>query len=163
MNNAGDEVRRAIEAYRMLLETQGPAGLDFLNARVAHRYTAVYRLENAVLHNVHLFDKLGMVRPDFLAQVPLQDSFCQFVMRDGGFTSTDTGCDGRLDGHKYQGVLGSYHGVPLMDNYGRLYGTLCHFDTERHPLPDDEFALMQKAARLLPAYLNKRPPPSLAL
>ncbi len=157
MNATVDEVHRALEAYRALLDATGPAGLQFLNARVPHRYTAVYRIENAVLHNTHLFDKQGMVRPDYLAQVPLEDSFCQFVMRDGIFTSTDTASDRRVDGHKYQGVLGSYHGLPLMDNYGRLYGTLCHFDVERYPLPDEEFALLQKVARLLPAYLNKRP------
>ncbi|WP_311221613.1 MULTISPECIES: GAF domain-containing protein [unclassified Acidovorax] len=151
------ETRDAFEAYKALLQVTGPAGLSFLNARVKHRYTAVYRLEGSVLRNMHLFDKQGVVTPDFLAEIPLQDSFCQFVMRDGGFTSTDTGADSRLDGHKYQGVMGSYHGLPLLDNHGSLYGTLCHFDTERHALPDEEFALLQKAARLLPAYLNKRP------
>lgn len=160
MRALSDPMREALEAYKALLEATGPAGLAFLNARVPHRYTAVYRLDGAVLRNVHLFDKEGVVTPDFLETVPLQDSFCQFVMRDGGFTCNDTAGDRRLDGHKYQGVMGSYHGLPLLDNHGELYGTLCHFDTERHALPDEEFALLQKVARVLPAYLNKRPVPA---
>lgn len=159
MSAPSDPTRDALEAYKALLAATGPAGLDFLNARVPHRYTGVYRLDGAVLRNVHLFDKQGVVTPDFLATVPLQESFCQFVMRDGGFSSRDTACDPRLDGHKYQGVMGSYHGLPLLDNQGQLYGTLCHFDTERFPLPDEEYALLQKVARVLPAYLNKRPIP----
>lgn len=152
-----DEMRDVFDAYKALLQATGPAGLSFLNARVKHRYTGVYRLEGSVLRSVHLFDKLGVVTPDFLAEIPLADSFCQFVIRDGSFRSTDTGADARLDGHKYQGVMGSYHGLPLLDNQGILYGTLCHFDTERYPISDDEFSLLQKVARLLPAYLNKRP------
>jgi hypothetical protein len=77
------------------------AGLRFLNQRVSHRFTAIYRLEEMVLHNVELVDK---VEDDFdrstLAAIPLGDSFCQFVLRDGLFrTSRTTGMD-MLSGHE---------------------------------------------------------------
>jgi len=52
---------------------------------VPHRYTVVYQLDQETLRNVELVDKAGEITPDFLAEVPGGDSFCQFVLRDGGF------------------------------------------------------------------------------
>src|SRR5690606_33422473 len=39
-----------LQEYRLLLEAHGPAGLAFLNARVPHRYTGVFRLREGALH-----------------------------------------------------------------------------------------------------------------
>lgn len=151
-------VEEGMRAYEQVLEIHGPAGLDFLNARVPHRFTGVYRLENGVLHNVYLHDKAGEVIPDFLKAVPLQDSFCQFVLRDGCLRTCDTTATPMLDGHKYQGVIGAYYGLPLIDNHGGLYGTLCHFDVATYSISDEEFAFLSKAARLLPKYLFRSKP-----
>lgn len=130
------------------------AGLRFLNQRVDHRFTAVYRLEDMVLHNVSLVDK---VEDDFdrtaLQAIPLGDSFCQFVLRDGFFRTSRTTGMGELDGHLYQGVLESYVGLPLMSSPDKMFGTLCHFDFGEKPMSDEEFAFLQKVARLLPRYL----------
>ncbi len=142
--------------YRALLEARGPAGLDYLNSRVPHRYTAVYKLAGGELRNLYLHDKLGEVTPGFLQVVPFEDSFCQFVLREGVFTTDNSGEDHRLDGHKYQGVMVAYHGVPLLDNQGELFGTVCHFDTVSHGLPGDELQFLHLAARELPRYLVRR-------
>lgn len=145
-----------IERLRSELQKGGLAGgLRFLNDPVGHRYTGVYRLQDMLLKNVELYDKQGEMRPEFLAEVPLGDSFCQFVLRDGAFRTEHSGEDARLDGHKYQGVLLSYHGVPVLDNAGELFGTLCHFDALQRDLSDEDFDLLQQAARLLPAYLPR--------
>lgn len=149
-------IQEGVAEYVDVLETHGPAGLDFLNARVPHRFTGVYRLEAGVFHNAYLHDKLGEVMPEFLKAVPLQDSFCQFVLRDGYFCTCNTGLDSRLDGHKYQGVLNTYYGVPLLNNAGELYGTLCHFDAQEFVLHDEEFAFLQRAALVLPKYLFRK-------
>lgn len=149
--------RQLLDQYESILRREGPAGLAFLNARVPHRYTAVYRLSGGVLHNLHVFDKQGEVVPEFPAAVPLGDSFCQFVLRDGDFRTVDTAHDQRLDGHRYQGAIGSYHGLPLLDNSGDLSGTICHFDVEAHSMEDQEFAFFREAAKLLPRYLYKPP------
>ncbi|MBT9462747.1 MAG: guanylate cyclase [Hydrogenophaga sp.] len=130
-------------------------GLELLNAPVAHRYTALYRLSDGVLRNVELADKENEIKPEFLEEVPLKDSFCQFVLRDGLFKSSNTADDHRLDGHKYQGVLMTYHGVPVLDNQGELFGTLCHFDALTCPLSDEHFDLLKAAAGMLPAYLPR--------
>ena len=149
-------VEEGLHRYKQVLERQGPAGLDFLNARVEHRFTGVYQLVDGVMRNVYLHDKQGEIIPEFLKAVPLADSFCQFVLRDGFFCTANSALDPRLQGHKYQGVLGAYYGVPLLDNAGNLFGTLCHFENPNHDLPDEEFAFLQKAARLLPQYLFGR-------
>lgn len=142
-----------IGEFRALLEANGPAGLDFLNARVPHRYTGIYRLDGGSLRNLYLHDKQGEVTPDFLQVVPFEDSFCQFVLRDGFFVTDNSGDDHRLNGHKYQGVMVAYHGVPLLDDRSELFGTLCHFDVVSYGLPPDELEFMHRAARELPRYL----------
>lgn len=86
-------------------------------------------------------------------EVPLEESFCQFVLRDGVFRTSDTGSESMLDGHKYQGVLLSYTGVPIVDGDGKLYGTLCHFDALKRDLTEEDFGHLKDAARLVSAYL----------
>jgi GAF domain-containing protein len=143
--------------YKAELEIHGPAGLELLNKRVPHRFTAVYELSGKLLRNLFLYDKKGEVAPDYLQVVPFDHSFCQFVLRDGIFLTEDSAVDRRLDGHPYQGVMVSYHGVPLLDNQSELFGTLCHFDVVSYQLPEVELALLQRAARELPRYLSRSP------
>nr|WP_315207225.1 GAF domain-containing protein [uncultured Albidiferax sp.] len=145
---------RSLAALSSILETHGAQGaIQYLNAGVPHRFTAVYRLDDGILRNVLLCDKLGEICPEYLAEVPLATSFCQFVLRDGVFQTTNSGTDTRLDGHPYQGVMVCYHGVPLQSRTGELWGTLCHFDVQELALPDPEFELLQQAAQRLLAYL----------
>lgn len=131
-------------------------GLKFLNERIDHRYTAVYRLQDARLRNLGLYDKAGEMRPEYLAEVPLDVSFCQFVLRDGSFTTGNSAEDDRLDGHPYKGVMMAYHGVPVSDARGRLMGTLCHFDLVERGLSDDNFLLMQQAAGVLREFIAQK-------
>lgn len=132
------------------MRSEGPqAAIAFLNAGVPHRYAAAYQLTNGILHNVLLVDKAGEVTPEHLMSVPLGTSFCQFVIRDGLFRTQDSGSDVRLAGHPYQGVMQSYHGVPLLGADGEVRGTLCHFDVVSLPISDDEFALLQSAAQMV--------------
>lgn len=148
---------RTLQKFASIVRIDGPAaGLAYLNEGVPHRFSAVYRFAGEMLENVLLHDKLGEMKPDYLAVVPFEQSFCQFVLRDGVFRTDDTAADTRLDGHPYQGIVLSYHSVPVADSTLGLWGTLCHFDLAAHPLPDAEFELLQGAARLLPASLVNR-------
>ena len=130
------------------------AALEQLNRRVTHRYTAVYRLEGELLRNVALVDKTGEARPEYLAEVPIGTSFCQFVLRDGAFLTSNSGQDDRLIGHPYQGVMVAYHGVPVPGDNGTLYGSLCHFDVQEQPLSDLEFDNLRAIARVIRPYLR---------
>jgi len=143
---------RNIHAVSAALSQHDPEGaLAFLNAGVPHRYSAVYRIDGGILKNVLLHDKAGELRPDFLAEVPFETSFCQFVIRDGHFQTCESGADPRLDGHPYQGVMVSYHGVPILGD-GEIWGTLCHFDTVRRTLTDEEFELLRESSRIRPGF-----------
>ena len=148
---------RTLEALRSALSEGGPDGLlEYLNNGVPHRYTAVYRFDGDLLRNVLLRDKLDQIRPDFLLAVPFKHSFCQFVLRDQVFRTEDSRQDRRLDGNPYQGVVISYHSVPLMlQDEGTMWGTLSHFDMHSVPLPDEEVALLQGAAGLLGPHLRQ--------
>jgi GAF domain-containing protein len=133
------------------------AGLEQLNQRVPHRYTAVYRLQGDVLRNIELVDKVREIKPEFLAEVPLGTSFCQYVLRDGLFLTSNSAQDDRLDGHPYQGVMVAYHGVPIMDSTGALFGSLCHFDVQEQPLSDLEFEHLKAIAQVIRPLLGGAP------
>lgn len=145
----------SIDTFETILATGSRVqALAYLNRRVDHRFTAIYRLQDALMKNVDLVDKEGIGLPD-LQEVPLGNSFCQFALRDGSFLTSESGQDGRLDGHPYQGVVGSYVGLPLLGNDGNLWGTFCHFDIANRQLQDGEFDFLQKVARVLPRYLPR--------
>ena len=145
---------RDVDRFRFALVSEGAAAaLEFLNAGVPHRYSAVYKVDGGRLKNVLLHDKVGELRPDFLAEVPFETSFCQFVIRDGHFSTNDSASDRRLDGHPYQGVMVSYHGVPILSG-SEIWGTLCHFDLVAQALSDEEFELLRQAAGSKPGFLE---------
>ena len=140
-----------------ILERRGlKGGLKWLNDRVPHRWTAIYKLDRVVVVNQLAVDKLKKIDLCKLVALPLKDSFCQFAMRDGEFIKRNTSQDDdpRLIDHMYKGVVNSYVGLPLMENSDALYGTFCHFDTAPQVISDDEFAFLQKVARVLPLYLD---------
>ena len=138
--------------FRTALETDGViASLAVLNGGIAHRYTGVFRLDGDLLTNTHLYDKRGEPPQPDLRSVVLTDSFCQVVLRDGGLAMEDSALDERVAGSPFQGVVVAYHGVPIVDDDGELFGTLCHFDLQSHPLADEEFECLRQAAHLLGA------------
>lgn len=145
----------ALSDLAVILRTDGvkPA-LAFLNQRVAHRFTAIYLLEAMTVRNVHLYDRQGQLLPEALGIVPLQDSFCQHVLREGQFGTSNSASDHRLDGSPFQGAVMAYHGVPMVDASGQLFGSLCHFDYESQPLSDSEFAFLQQAAPVLSGFVK---------
>ena len=142
------------EAAKALAQRGLEGALGVLNRRVPHRFTAVYRLIGRALHNVATVDKHLHLEPLDLKVVPLEDSFCQFVLRDGLFLTSQSGGDNRLAGHPYSGVVGCYVGVPVRDPQGRLAGTLCHFDLDNHEIDDDEYLLLDRVARLMSGLLR---------
>ena len=101
-----------------------------------------------------LVDKHGEPLPEFLAEVPIASSFCQYVLRDGSFLTGDSSSDRRLNGHPYQGAMLSYCGIPIFDLEGRAVGTACHFDVISHDIAEEKMAHLRAAARILSNYLS---------
>lgn len=154
--------QESVDSFVAMCESRGLAeALGQLNRRVPHRFTAVYRLEGDLFRNIALIDKAGEARPEYLEEVPMGISFCQFVLRDGAFLTTNSAHDDRLDGHPYKGVMVAYHGVPIPGAGGTLLGTLCHFDLLERPLSDAEFEHLRSVGLALPPYLPQYLPPYL--
>ncbi|MDB5778652.1 MAG: guanylate cyclase [Polaromonas sp.] len=143
------EIDQQLAQFRLAFERGGLLGaLGYLNARTSFRFTAIYRLDGQMMRNIHLYDRLGEY-PVSLSEVPLGESFCQFVLRNNGFSTADSAGDARLDGHPQQGVMNSYFGLPLSRRAGTIYGTLCHFDVEPMMLPDSEIFLLEAVSPVL--------------
>ena len=136
------------------------AALRVLNDRVRHRYSAVYQLQGRDrLVNLALVDKRDEPCPAYLRNVPYDESFCQFAVREGQFRTDNSALDDRLAGHPYQGVMNSYHSVPLVSTEGRILGTVCHFDLAAFALDDEDFELLRLAARVFATYVPRAAAP----
>ena len=133
-----------------ILNTQGlHSALAFLNQRVSHRFTAIYRLDKNDLEMIELIDKRNDPNTAPLSRVPFLQSFCEVAIRDGSLVTSNSMLDHRLDARPNQGIITSYVGLPLMQSEGNLYGTLCHYDYDEQSISDDEFAFLQQAAGLI--------------
>jgi len=144
---------KPLAQFRSALTAGGlHAALGYLNARTSYRYSGIYRLDGQTLRCMALYDRQGE-NPDFLAEVPLGESFCQFVLREQRFETQDSAQDRRLDGHPHQGVMRSYFGLPLSRQPGTIYGTLCHFDLAPMVIADSEIALLEAVSPLLLLHL----------
>ena len=145
--------QRAVVLQQVLaaFEASGlTGGLQLLNDRVPHRFSAVYRVAHGVMRNVALVDKERSLDTFALEAVPLTDSFCQFALKDGFFITNQSGSDARLVDHPYSGKVGCYVGVPLSVADQKLYGTICHFDFTPQRIDQEEFFLLQHVALKLP-------------
>ena len=153
--NSSDKVAADTERLRTALASGGlSAALEWLNARTSYRYTGIYHLEDGAMRMVAIFDRNG---EDIkaLTVIPLDDSFCQFVMRDGVFNTTHAADDTRLIGHAYRDIVASYFGLPLASAPGDFYGTLCHFDIVPKVVDDAEIEFLYSAAPVLMAHIKR--------
>ena len=146
---ASQDLNQQLAEFQQATENGGLAGaLRYLNARTAYRYTAIYRLDGQMMRNIHIYDRQGASTAD-LSEVPLGDSFCQFVIAENGFSTANSATDDRLLGHAYRGILNAYFGLPLSRKAGSIYGTFCHFDFKAIQLPDSEIPLIEAVSSLL--------------
>ena len=129
------------------------AGLVFLNARVAHRCTAVYRLDGNVLRLVELIDKIDDKSSSGPPDVPLVDSFCDLVVKNGPALITNSKKDSRISENLHKNAVVSYVGLPLARGPGELFGTFCHYDFCEQTMPEEEYLFLHEAARLLPKFI----------
>jgi GAF domain-containing protein len=125
------------------------AALAFLNGLTPHRFTALFRFDDKILRNVCFYDS---EQPDIqgCADIPVTDSYCVFVRDEGRvFTVIASLSDDRVSRHSKRVEVQSYCGVPLLDENGRMFGSICHFDFRPMSISDENVALMEKIAPLL--------------
>lgn len=123
--------------------------LIYLNGKSGHRFTSLYRFEGETLRNVEFYDR---ERPDVSRtdDIPVMASYCVFL-RDGGgmFSTPDSLVDARLESHPKRMQVRSYCGVPLVDGFGRVFGSACHFDFEPVPITPMDVELLEALAPAL--------------
>lgn len=151
---ASQDINESLAQFRSALESGGlHSGLQFLNARTDYRYTAIYKLDGQMMRNISLYDRQGETTAK-LVEVPLGESFCQFVMAENGFITSNSAEDARLVEHAYRGILNAYFGLPLSREPGTIYGTFCHFDFEPKVIPDSEIRLLEALTPVLMDHLD---------
>ncbi len=121
--------------------------LALLNDRTCFRYSAIYRHEGDVMRTIHLFDRLGNSRAT-LRTVPIERTFCDYVVRDGQFVTRDSSQDSRVMGHAYAGVVNAYVGLALYRPTGEVYGSFCHFDSEVRDIAPQELLFLREVVPL---------------
>lgn len=148
-----------ITEFKTQLQQRGVhAALEYLNRRTPHRYTGLFRFDGDTLRNEVLLDRLQPSVSQGL-DVPMAATYCSLVGRQQApMTILDAATDAQA-----QGVVTpvmSYCGVPVRDDQGRAYGTLCHYDMQRCQERTTDLPLLQAAAQLLYQHLHPTPSPS---
>lgn len=140
----------ALAELRKIMAKDGiRAGLIFLNSLTPHRFTALYRFDNETLKNLYFFDRENPEN-EFCDEIPVMASYCVFVRKSGKkFITQDSLHDERVNGHPKQQEVQSYCGVPLIDEQGNMFGTICHFDFRPIPIGECNIALMEAIASFL--------------
>ncbi|HZZ45157.1 MAG TPA: GAF domain-containing protein [Tepidisphaeraceae bacterium] len=141
-----------LQSLKKILSADGVrAALVYLNGLTPHRFTALYRFDDQTLRNAYFFDR-DQPEIESCPDIPVLASYCVFVRGSGQtFMTPDSLADERVAGHPKRLVVRSYCGVPLVDEQGRVFGTICHFDYGPIPISDVNVDLMESLAPLLMA------------
>lgn len=139
-----DNRNEVILAFDEVLSQSGVHGaLEFLNARIPHRFTGVYRHDPPRMRNIRLYDRENP-RLEVGGDVPMRESYCSIVVgRDRPFRTVDAREEELLREHPSRDSTLSYCGVPLRDSDGRALGTLCHFDLEPQDVVEAETGMLE--------------------
>ncbi len=125
------------------------SAIIYLNGLTEHRFTSVYRFDQEILTNVYFFDRENPMQ-ESTPDIPVMASYCGFVRNSHNtFTTFDSLQDDRLHDHPKQLVVRSYCGMPLLDENGKMFGTICHFDFRPLPISDTTVKLLESIAPLL--------------
>jgi hypothetical protein len=125
--------------------------LIYLNSLTPHRFTGMYLFDDPNLKNRYIVDKLN---PELeqVPDVPMTATYCAFTRNMPPFLSvTDSREDERVKDHPARDEVISYCGVPLQDDRGEVFGTICHFDYKAVAIEDTNVKLLEAFAPLLVA------------
>jgi hypothetical protein len=119
-----------------------------LNARTAHRFTAVFRFDGEMLRNVALVDKWlpSVERGD---DVPLAQAYCSHLQTTGEPLEVRDGREDSRTPWMASSPIVSYCGAVIWNDAGEPWGALCHFDSAPCDAKDSEMPLLVAAAALI--------------
>ncbi len=144
-------VSQVVEELERIVTSNGMhAGLEFINRRSSHRFTAVYRFDGADLRSLYLFDRDNPTLQLHTVK-PLHETYCSIVGRTGqSFYTSDAGTDARTADHPARESVISYCGALLSGPDGP-FGSLCNFDLIPRPTTPSEILVLEAAAPVVMA------------
>ncbi len=121
---------KTAKAFEAILRADGLfLAMRWLNDRVPYRYSAVFRFDGDVLHNLCLIDK-DNPKITTCPDQPITESYCLYIRRSSEvFSVEESLVDGRVEDHPKRRNFQCYYGIPLYGAKGQLLGTVCHFDS----------------------------------
>ena len=130
------------------------AALQYLNSRIEHRFTAIYKFQGPTQRAVFLYDKLDHPGTRFNA-IATSESLGRFITVSEPFGVTDSATDEFMQAHGHRSLVTSFYGISLSPSDTRPTGSLCHFDLKPQSLPSPvERDFMNRARSLLFIRLN---------
>lgn len=145
-----DPVLNTTQMLRAILTSEGiRAALIYLNGLSNYRFTSLYRFDRDTLSNLYFFDREN---PQVLStdSIPVLASYCVFVReRATPFLVADSLKDERIGGHEARPVIRSYCGVPMVDESGSMFGSVCHYDYDPRASDGSELHLLEVVAPML--------------
>lgn len=140
-----------LKQLKAILASEGVrAALKYMNEHTAHRFSAIFLFENeSTLHNLFFYDRENPGLEQ-VQDIPIQASYCVFVRRlRRNFAVSDSRADERVAEHPKKDEYRSYVGIPLLDEMGRMYGTMCHFDYEPAEVDPISLEMMEAIGPLI--------------
>ena len=130
------------------------AALKYLNSRIEHRFTAIYKFQGPMQRAVFIYDKLGHSENRFNA-IARSESLGRFITVSQPFGITDSATDPFVKAQGHSSPVTSFYGVSLSQGNTTPTGSLCHFDLKPQSVPSPvERDFINRARNLLFIRLN---------
>lgn len=144
--------------FAMALRNEGlRQALAVLLKRTDYRFIGIWRFENGKANAAAHYDREN---PEVTTatEVPDTATYCCYVRETGQpFKTPNALIDERLASHPAREQVLTYCGVPIMDSFGKILGTLCHYDLVPRDPEQVSLELMLNVASYLA--LNGHVPP----
>lgn len=102
--------------------------LSWLNQQGGHRYTGLFMYTPEGMRSAYLYDRDQPQSLRWDSLIPVDASYCSFVCESKRtFLVVDAQLDPRTKAHPSRDAVRSYCGVPIYQEDGSLWGTLCYF------------------------------------
>jgi CheY-like chemotaxis protein len=148
------------EVFQTMLQTHAERRdlrslLRLVNATGPFRYTAILRFDDDKrLTSVWTFDREAPDVDSFPVDKSVEDSYCARVLETSEpFLMPDAALDPSVQNHPARHSVLSYCGVPLIEDDGSVFGTLCQFDVTPRFFQPSTVERLSAAATVLRGHL----------
>ncbi|MET0328763.1 MAG: GAF domain-containing protein [Luteimonas sp.] len=133
----------------LLLAGNVREALQLLNLQSRLRFTALYRLGPTHAQNFIMVDR-DDARAPLMDDIPHDATYCQLVeAMKAELVIPDALSEPGLADHPSRELVQAYCGVPLLDESGNVFGTLCQFDLLPSEIDATTLELMHEVAGAL--------------